>query len=107
MLSPFVIAVKVTPIDTETQLKMAIDVSVLTLYFSLYFKSKTPAITTIGNENSIADKSNDKAIDKDAKATFESPTPIIEYFFKTRVIPKRLAQTQIKSPTIIALTIKG
>jgi len=105
--SPFVTAVNVTPIETEMQLKIAIDVSLLILYFSPYFNSIIPAKITIGIVNSIGEISKESAIESAANETFESPTPIIEYLFKTKVIPSNAELIEIKSPTMMAFTIKG
>jgi AGZA family xanthine/uracil permease-like MFS transporter len=41
------------------------------------------------------------------KATWESPSPIIEYLFKTSGTPKTEQQPDIKSPTIKARSING
>ena len=76
-------------------------------YIFRHFNSITPAKITIGIANSIGEISKESAIESAANETFESPTPIIEYLFKTKVIPSNAELIEIKSPTMMAFTIKG
>ena len=47
------------------------------------------------------------AMESAPKDTWDSPSPIMENFFSTRLTPSRAAQREIKIPTIKARIIKG
>lgn len=64
-------------------------------------------IIITGAETKIGDIPLAKAKESAAKPTSERPCPINEYFFKTKITPRREAQTETKPPTIKAFTIKG
>ncbi len=96
-----------TPIAKELTETRPIIASPFILLFSLNLSSKKATIINIGRDTSIGFISRATAIAIAPKATWESPSPIIEYLFKTKLTPKREAQTETKKPTIKALTKNG
>ena len=75
--------------------------------FSPYFNSIIPAKLHIGIVNSIGEISKESAIESAANETFESPTPIIEYLFKTKVIPSNAELIEIKKSNYDGFYHKG
>ena len=69
------------------------------------FKNEVMIMT--GAEIKIGDVPVAKANERAAKPTSERPCPIKEYFFKTKITPRSEAQTETKTPTINAFTMKG
>ena len=66
---------------------------------------KKAAIITIGIENLIGANPKAIAMDNAPNETCDKPSPIIEYLFKTRLTPKRAAQSDTNNPPIKALCI--
>ena len=83
----------------------AIPASPLILLFSLSLKRRIEAITTTGIDTTRGANPRTVEIANAPKATWESPSPIIEFFLSTRDTPIKEAHRLIKTPTIKALTI--
>lgn len=94
-----------TPMAMELADITAIAESPRILLFSFSRSNKKATIITIGKEKYIGENWNIVAIAKAPKATCERPSPIIEYFFNTNVTPSKEAHSEIRVPTMIALTI--
>ena len=62
----------------------------------------TAAAIVTGRVTVIGAKPQTVAIASAPKATCDSPSPIIEYLFSTRLTPSRAAQSEISTPAISA-----
>jgi hypothetical protein len=80
----------------------AITLSPLSLLFSLIRRSKNAAIITTGIAIFKGARFAAVATAIAPKATCERPSPIIEYFFRTRPTPKSAAQRATSTPEITA-----
>lgn len=58
-------------------------------------------------DGAMAVGNGNKAMARAANPTWESPSPIMEYRFSTRLVPKREAQRETRQPTMMARTMKG
>lgn len=105
MLSPVVNDVTITPIANDEADTIAIAASLFILPFSANLSKKKAAIITIGIENLIGANPKAIAMDNAPNETCDKPSPIIEYLFKTRLTPKRAAQSDTNTPPIKALCI--
>ena len=71
-------------------------------------KRSIAAIIVIGRTRSMLFvRFNTEAMAIAPKATWESPSPINENLFKTKVTPRREEQREINMPTINAYLTKG
>ena len=61
---------------------------------------------TIGIVNFNGDKPRAVDTAKAPNPTCDNPSPIIEYFFRTKLTPRRDAHNETNTPTITALIIK-
>ena len=105
-LSPVVIDVTRIPIASAVLEIRAIAASPWILLLSLILKSRNAEITTTGTEIASGATFIASAMQSAPNPTCESPSPIIEYRFKTSVTPSKAAQRATSTPTIIALRIK-
>jgi hypothetical protein len=105
MFVPEDIEITTTPIAIALADITAIAESPRILLFSFSRSNKNATIITIGNEKYRGENWNIVAIAKAPKATCESPSPIIAYFFNTNVTPNKEAHSEIRVPTMMALTI--
>ena len=85
----------------------AIAASPFILTLPLILKSITAAIITTGTETSRGAILKATAMQRAPKATWPSPSPIIEYRLSTRLTPSSDAQTETIMPTATALTMKS
>ena len=106
VFTPLVIDIINVPIASELDEISAIAESPCILLFSFSFNIRKDASMTIGSANSNGAKCNTVAIANAPNPTCDSPSPIIEFLFKTIVIPIKDEQIDISIPTIKALTIK-
>lgn len=77
------------------------------LSFSLNLSIAIEDNVTSGIDTNKGDLFRNKAIAMVAKLTWARPSPIIEYFLKTRNIPKKDEDNPIKMPANIAFGIKS
>ena len=102
VFNPDVIEVIKIPSAIELVEIKATEESPLIFEFELTRKSKNADKTVIGIEIIKGEAFKAMAIAIEPKATCESPSPIIEYRFKTRGTPSKAEQTAIKEPAISA-----
>ena len=95
-----------TPIASDEVEITAIAESPLNLPFWLSRNKIIAAKITIGIENNIGAALNEAEIAKAPKAICESPSPIIEYLFKTKQTPNKAEQSETSVPTISAFCKK-
>ncbi len=107
MLLPFETEIAITPIPRAPVEIIAIAASPLIFPFDESRSSRNAAIITTGIATAIGAKFITEAIAKAPNPTCESPSPIIEKRFSTRLTPKSAAQSETKTPTISALTKIG
>ena len=103
---PFRSVATVTPIANALLDINAMAESPLILLFSLILSSKNAEITTTGMATGNGVRLNADAIANAPNPTWESPSPIIEYLFNTRLTPNNDAQSETGIPMINALIIK-
>ena len=107
MLSPDVRDVTITPIANADADTMAMAASLRIFPFSANRSNRNAAITTIGMENLIGANPQAIAMDNAPKDTWDNPSPIIEYLFRTRLTPRSAAQRDTKTPPNKALLINS
>ena len=86
---------------------MAMAASLLIFPFPVIRSSKTAAATTTGIETARGAHPKATATERAPKDTWDSPSPIMEYRFRTRLTPRRAAQRDSISPPAMARTING
>jgi hypothetical protein len=101
---PVVIEITITPIAKALVEINAIAASPLILLFSEIRNRKNAAKTTTGIETVNGATFIAVATAKVPKPTCESPSPIIEYRFKTRLTPNNAEQSATSKPTTTART---
>lgn len=106
MLTPFVTDIINVPIAKELDDIKAIAESPCILLFSFNFNIRKEASVTIGKAKVKGVKCRTVASAKAPNPTCDNPSPIIEFLFRTSVIPINDEQIEIRIPTIKALTIK-
>lgn len=106
MLRPEVRVVTVIPIAIALVEIIATRASPFTEEFPLTFKRRIAEIMEIGREIKRGERFSARAIATVPNPRWESPSPIIENLFKTRITPKRAAQREMRLPAINALVIK-
>ena len=106
MLRPEVRVVTVIPIAIALVEIIATKASPFTEEFPLTFKRRIAEIMETGREIKRGERFSARAIATVPNPRWESPSPIIENLFKTRITPKRAAQREMRLPAINALVIK-
>lgn len=86
---------------------IAIAASLLIFPFPVIRRSRTAAAATTGIDTARGAQLKATAIESAPKETWDSPSPIIEYRFSTRLTPRSDAQSEIQIPPIIARTRNG
>ena len=107
MVIPVVREVTVMPSARALAEITAIAASLFTLPFSVMRSRKNAARITTGMDTHRGDQPAATAMDSAPKDTWDSPSPIIEYRFNTRLTPSRDAHRDTSAPPTIARTIKG
>lgn len=105
VLTPFFIDIKKVPIASEDIETRAIIESPCILWFSFNLSIRKDTRITIGIVNKIGDALSIVATENAPKATWDNPSPIIEFFLNTREVPINDEQTDIKIPVTRALII--
>ena len=103
---PFRNVATVTPIANALLDINAMAESPLILLFSLILNNKNAEMTTTGMATGNGVRLNADAIANAPNPTWESPSPIMEYLFNTRLTPNNDAQSETGIPMINALIIK-
>ena len=85
----------------------AMAASPLILLFPLTLRSKTAARITTGIATVKGAAFNAAAAASAPKPTWERPSPIMEYLFRTRLTPSRALHKETRIPTINARTMNG
>ena len=106
MLRPEVRVVTVIPIAIALVEIIATKASPFTEEFPLTFKRRIAEIMETGREIKRGERFSARAIATVPNPRWESPSPIIENLFNTRITPKRAAQREMRLPAINALVIK-
>ncbi len=96
-----------TPIASALLEIKAIAASPLILLFLLNFRRRKAAMTTIGIDSLSGAILSAAAIEIAPNPTCDSPSPIIENLFNTRLTPRREAESATSSPTIKAFFKKS
>ena len=99
--------ITITPTASELVEISAIAASPLIWLFPLIRRSRTAARITTGIATASGAAFSAAATARAPKPTWESPSPIIEYLFRTRLTPSRAEQRATRAPTINARTMKG
>ncbi len=107
MVIPVVKEVTATPIASADADIAAMAASDFIMPFSFILSSTNAAIITTGIDNLSGAIPHATAMESAPYETCESPSPIMEYCFNTRLTPSKAAQSEISIPTIKALTING
>lgn len=68
---------------------------------------KTRGFAPRNLRKALPDEENTAAVESAPKPTWESPSPIMEYLFKTRLTPRSAEQSETRAPTRKALCING
>jgi hypothetical protein len=95
-----------TPMARELVEMIAIAASPFMRLFSPRRRRKKAAATTTGIATANGAAFIAVARARAPKPTWESPSPIMEYRFNTRLTPSKAAQTDTREPTIKARTRK-
>ena len=104
---PVVKDVTVTPIARADADIAAIAASDFITPFSFIRSSINAAAITTGIDSLRGAIPQATAMESAPYETWESPSPIIEYCFNTRLTPRSAAHNDTSIPTINALTING
>jgi hypothetical protein len=94
------------PIASAEELIIAMAESPLILLLEVIFSSAKAEITTTGKAMYKGVTFIAAPIAKAPKPTWLKPSPIIEYFFSTKITPSNAAHSETKEPTMKALVIK-
>ena len=107
MFTPLITDMINVPIASELDEIKAMAESPCILLFSFSFNIKKDASATIGKAKVRGAKCRTVARAKAPKPTCDNPSPIIEFLFKTKVIPINDEHIEMRIPTIKALTMKS
>ena len=86
---------------------MAMAASLFIFPLSVILRRKKAANTTTGMDTPRGAHPAATAMDRAPKDTWDSPSPIMEYRFRTRLTPKRAAHREIRIPPMRARTKNG
>ena len=105
LLTPLTIEIANVPIARDDDDIRAIieSLCIILLSFNLIIRKDTKATVIRENGNGVIDKTVAK--EKLAKATWDNPSPIIEFLLNTRLVPIKEEVSDISTPTIKALII--